>query len=101
VEGKSAAHLLRLWAFEEIHRLIASGEPTHAAQAVNSRNSIDSSRPVSGAVVLETQRDYDRAGLDPNTQSAADAVPEPATWFLIVFGAVLLFAAVRKRRLAR
>ena len=98
LDGQSASHVLRLWAFEEVHRLVNLRDHSRAVELAKRYRLVT---PVSGAVVLETKRDYDRAGLDPNTTSAADAVPEPATWVLIAVGAILLVAAARKRSLAR
>ena len=56
--------------------------------------------PYSGAVVLETQAQYDRAGLKPvdgsTTPQIPSGVPEPSRTLLLMFGLVGLLA--RRRR---
>ena len=57
--------------------------------------------PVSSAVVLETQAQYDRAGLkpvDPSTTPKIPAVPEPGiAWLLMLSLALATFARRRSR----
>ena len=57
--------------------------------------------PVSSAVVLETQAQYDRAGLkpvDPSTTPKIPVVPEPGTaWLVILSLAVATFVRRRSR----
>ena len=43
--------------------------------------------PVSGAVVLETQEQYDRHGLKPVDPATVPVVPEPGTAALLLLGA--------------
>ncbi len=59
-----------------------------------------------GAVVLETAQDYERAGLkdpdDPGKEDKAmEGTPEPATWLTMGAGLAILFAARRKLQRAR
>jgi hypothetical protein len=56
--------------------------------------------PVSGAVVLETQQQFDEAGLKPVSPDSVPTVPEPETWMLIIVSLLLLVVArlIRKRK---
>src|SRR6266851_1063840 len=44
---------------------------------------------LSGAVVLETKAQYDRAGLKPAEPASVPVVPEPQTWMLILIGSAV------------
>jgi hypothetical protein len=59
--------------------------------------------PVSGAVVLETKQQYQRAGLTPSDPATVPTIPEPSTWLLVVAAFSVLACArqrhVRARRL--
>ena len=52
--------------------------------------------PVSGAVVLESQAQYDEAGLTPADGSQVPTVPEPGTWALILSLSLALLLARRR-----
>jgi hypothetical protein len=56
---------------------------------------------VTGAVVLETAEQYERAGLEPADESSSvPTVPEPATWLLMAMMAMLVFYERRRRQSA-
>lgn len=64
-----SSHLARLWAAEEVVRMLAGGQQNREA-AVKLAVRMQLVTAMSGAVVLETQQQYDAAGLkavDPNT----------------------------------
>ena len=96
-----AGHLARLWAADEVTRLRNAG-PAHRAEAVTLAVRAQLVTAVSGAVVLETQQQYDAAGLkpvDPATTPNVPGVPEPATVALLTGTAALLAViGVRRRR---
>lgn len=55
--------------------------------------------PLTGAVVLEREEQYDRHGLDPTASPrAVPTVPEPGEWALIVLGAAMSWWVARRRR---
>jgi len=54
--------------------------------------------PVSGAVVLETDAEYTRAGLTPPDAAAVPTIPEPSTWVLLIVAALAFAWAVRQQR---
>lgn len=91
-------HLAALWANSRVLELLRDGDPTDKSEAVGLATAYRVVTPVSGAVVLENQRQYDQFGLDnPNAPSSPN-VPEPATWVLMALGLLALLAASRKGR---
>ena len=91
--SETAAHLARLWAAEEVARLCAARHFTEAMQLAVRYQLVT---PVSGAVVLETQAQYERAGLQPAPPESVPTVPEPSAGVLLLLGVMLL--AARRRR---
>ncbi len=94
---QTSRHVARLWAFEEVHRLLALRRKADAVALASVWQLVT---PVTGAVVLETKEQFERNGLsaiDPAT--APGVVPEPETWALLLVGAtVVLWQAGRRRR---
>ncbi len=96
--GRPASdHLARLWARDEVHRLLASGDPAAREAAQKLAVATQIVTPVSGAVVLETDAQYKAADLDAPDAKNSPAVPEPATYGLLMSGAMLAFAFLRRR----
>jgi hypothetical protein len=96
MQGKQTSlHLARLWAFDEILRLIAGREFDQALQLAGRYQLVT---PISGAVVLETQTQYQTAELKPVDAQSVPAVPEPSTWVLLVLGLVSLLIREARRR---
>jgi hypothetical protein len=101
--GKEGSfHIARLWAHDEVLRLAGSrnsGDSDHALRLAGAYQLVT---PVSGAVVLETQQQFDEAGLKPVSPDSVPTVPEPETWMMIIVGALLLVAArlIRERKAA-
>lgn len=90
-------HLLRLFAYNDIMKKVGADyfrhdyvQPLTIAEAEQAY--IVS--PVSSMIVLETQQDYERFGIDENKNSlknasmkSSGAVPEPQEWVLIILAA--------------
>jgi hypothetical protein len=93
-DTSGSSHIVRLWAFEEINRLIKIRRFSDAVRLAGIYQLVT---PVSGAVVLETQQQFAQAGLTPADPLSVPAVPEPGTWALIILG-MALFAFFRFRR---
>ncbi len=82
---ETSLHLARLWAADEVARLHRSRRDAEGLALAGTYQLVT---PVSGAVVLETQAQYDQAGLEPVAPDSVPAVPEPsaAMLLLVAFG---------------
>jgi hypothetical protein len=92
-------HAARLWGREEIERLRTT--PASLDTAIQLALQLQLVTPVSGAVVLERQEQYDRHGLKPVDAATVPTVPEPATAGLLALGAAWLAARRRRAPLSR
>lgn len=95
---ESSDHLCRLWAYEEILRLIESNRSPEAVRLARHYQLVT---PVSGAVVLETQQQYEEAGLEPVSADSVPVVPEPGVLALVAMGFAILYLVKRGSRSAR
>ncbi len=91
-------HVSRLWARTFVEAL-AQQRDTAAAIQLSQHNQLVTS--VSGAVVLETQEQFENAGLNPVDVSTVPVIPEPEPWKLILFGGLLLLISKKLFKLAR
>ena len=94
---EASNHLARLWANDEVKKLIAARGK--AEDTIKLAASYQLVTPVTGAVVLETKEQYERAGLEPVNANTVPTIPEPETWALIfIVGSVLLWLIYQQRR---
>ena len=93
---ESSLHLVRLWASDECARL---RNRQHDTEAMTLAVLYQLVTPVSGAVVLETQAQYDRAGLQPVPPTSVPMIPEPSAVALILLaiGMVWLQSVARRK----
>lgn len=95
---ETSAHLARLWANDEVARLMAGQEKDANEKAVQVAAQYQLVTPVSGAVVLETAQQYERAGLQPVESGTVPTIPEPEMVLLVaVVAAILLFMFYKQR----
>lgn len=89
--------LVRLWAARE---LASAGDRRDATRThdVALAHRLNIVTPVSGAVVLETDRDYRANDLPLPDPDAVPTVPEPDTWALLILIAVAGAWMLRQRR---
>ncbi len=92
-------HLLRLWAYDRIQALIAAGTIEQRKRAIQIAARYQLVTPVSGAVVLENQQQYDANGLQPVEEGTVPTIPEPETWLLIIATLVMLGWALKRRHM--
>lgn len=95
---KTSEQIVKLWAFGEVNHLFQSPQPGQTEQAVPIAVRYQLVTPVSGAVVLETQQQYDEAGLKPVDPDTVPTVPEPEVWFLIGIAIAVIGWEVQRLR---
>jgi hypothetical protein len=79
-------HIARLWAADRVRSLARSAPETATEIAVR----YQLVTPVTGAVVLETEEQYQSAGLTPVSPGSVPTVPEPETWAMMIVAALML-----------
>ncbi|MEQ1645337.1 MAG: VIT domain-containing protein, partial [Pyrinomonadaceae bacterium] len=85
---ETSQHLVRLWANDESLRLLKSGNEEKAIELAVQNQLVTR---VSGAVVLETQAQYDQFGLKPVDPASVPTIPEPHEYLLFAVVAAILF----------
>ncbi|MEL6865910.1 MAG: XrtN system VIT domain-containing protein [Bacteroidota bacterium] len=104
-------HLLRLFAYNNIMRQIG---PDYFSGAYEQEELVNQAKeayvvsPISSLVVLESQEDYDRFGIEESNNSlknasieGAGAVPEPEEWLMILLSlalALFLYRRLQQKR---
>jgi len=87
---ETSDHLARLWANDEVRRIATPGDAqlTDAATALAVRYQLVT--PVSGAVVLETDAQYQANNLKPVDAGTVPTIPEPETVALLLVASVFI-----------
>lgn len=98
---ETSAPLAKLWANDEIERLIHAKESSGVEDAVKIAMLYQLVTPVSGAVVLETQEQYKRAGLQPVDAGTVPTIPEPEILLLIAIVAAIFLWMLYSQQLLR
>lgn len=98
-DAHAPSDVVRLWVREEVDRLMLGAIP-HRAEAVALAHQARLVTRVTGAVVLETQAQYDAAGLKPGESASGPSVPEPAS-AVVLAGLLVAGVAWRVRRKLR
>ena len=86
-------HIERLWALDQIRLLRQQNQVDAAVQLAIQQQLVT---PVSGAVVLETQQQYEQNNLKPVDPNTVPKISEPAPWTLFLFGFFIIW--LRKKR---
>lgn len=88
------SHVARLWAFDEIRRLIDAKDYEQAGLLGEKYQLVT---PVTGAVVLETKAQYDENDLQQVDQEIVPQVPTPAPIYLLLPGIFAMLWFKRKK----
>jgi hypothetical protein len=97
---ETSKHLARLWAFGEVTNLLRIGDGKSSDAAMKLASSYQLVTPLTGAVVLETQEQYQRAGLEPVNPGTVPTIPEPEEWLLMLSALLVLSWILIRRRFA-
>lgn len=96
---ETSTHLARLWANDEVNRILAARDESLREAAVTLAVRYQLVTPVSGAVVLENAEQYRAAGLEPVNAGSVPTIPEPEMVALMALVAIVLsFLVYRKYR---
>src|SRR5262249_22753024 len=74
---KGSEHIARLWARDRVLELMRANAAANRAEAVELASRYRLVTPVSGAVVLESQQQYEASRLTPASQPTLPTVPHP------------------------
>lgn len=93
---ETSAHLLRLWANDEVSRILEKNAEDPKAAELAVKNRIVT--PVTGAVVLETAAQYEQFGLRPVEKGTVPTIPEPEFYLLlaVILGVFIWLFATQK-----
>lgn len=96
---ETSDHLARLWASDEVTRILTARDPTLHSAAVSLASRYQLVTPVTGAVVLETAQQYSASGLTPVDPGTVPTIPEPeiVVMLIVVAGIFLTWLWCRYR----
>src|SRR5262249_31550802 len=97
---ETSKHLARLWASGEVINLLRRGDDKSFDDATKLAANYQLVTPLTGAVVLETQEQYQRAGLEPVKSGTVPTIPEPEEWLLMLSALAVLSWILFRRRFA-
>ena len=95
---ETSAHLVRLWARDEVERLARSRKKGAREKAVELAARWQLVTSVSGAVVLESAAQFKEAGLEAVDKNTVPTVPEPEEWALIILTLFFLTYSYRQKK---
>jgi len=90
-------HIARLWANERVASLMRTDATGNRKTATELATRYQLVTPVSGAVVLETNAQYEENRLTPADHGAVPTIPEPEEWVLIILSFLALIWLLRRR----
>ncbi|HEY6255543.1 MAG TPA: hypothetical protein VIY51_07080 [Xanthobacteraceae bacterium] len=97
--SKGSDHIARLWANDRVLALMRADPIRNRAAAVALAAEYRLVTPVSAAVVLATQQQYDESRLTPVSQATVPTIPEPHEWALALIACAALAWLVWRNRL--
>lgn len=96
--SKTSDHLARLCYYDQITNILDTKTANSEAEALAIAEKYQLVTPVSGAVVLESQQQYQEAGLQPVGPETVPTIPEPEVWALmIVVASIIIWVLMRRQ----
>lgn len=89
---QGSQHIARLWAYEKVFDLLEDKE-----KALQMAVDYQLVTPVSGAVVLESQQQYEENALNPVDQATVPTIPEPKQIILLILLFLFMLWLIKKR----
>ena len=96
-QSLGSEHIARLWAADQILAMMSEANQNRAA-AVALATDYHLVTPVSGAVVLETQQQFEANNLTAANKATVPTVPEPEEWALMIIAALALLWMMRQQK---
>lgn len=109
IEKNGNNHIFRLYAFNKVleEQVQIQSDSTAQNQYVNLAKEANIVTPISSLIVLETDADYEKNGIEKNVNTLGNAsinnegaVPEPYEWLLILMAVGCLFFYYKNQRKA-
>lgn len=91
----ASAHIARNWAFQQVMQLQKEGNLNEAAALAIDYQLVT---PLTGAVVLENQQQYEDNDLTPVDENTVPTIPEPHEWMLFFIALACLLWFVKQNR---
>ena len=94
-----SGHLVRLAVAKDVWKAAESSRQAERDRFAEMASAVRVITPLSGAVVLERQEQYERHGLDPERHyEAVPSVPEPEEWALSIVAVLVVLVMFHQRR---
>ncbi|SHM71557.1 XrtN system VIT domain-containing protein [Flavobacterium saccharophilum] len=107
LKSNGTNHIYRMYAFGKVleEHVEIQGDTLANNQYVELAKDANIVTPVSSLIVLETDEDYKKNGIEKNVNTLGNAsinndgsVPEPHEWLLIIIGSITLYFYYRKNK---
>ncbi len=97
---KTSPHMARIYAFQRVKKMWREGGQKNREDAIQIARNYNLVTPVTGAVVLESEEQYEEADLEHSDLAKVPSVPEPELWMLLiaVAGSLFLLMLYRHQR---
>lgn len=108
IQNNGSNHIYRMYAFGKVlqEQVIIQNDSLKENKFVDLAKDANIVTPISSLIVLETDEDYKKNGIEKNVNTLGNAsinndgaVPEPHEWLLIIIGLTTLFFYYRKQKM--
>jgi XrtN system VIT domain protein len=108
IQNNGSNHIYRMYAFGKVlqEQVAIQNDSLKENQFVDLAKDANIVTPISSLIVLETDEDYKKNGIEKNVNTLGNAsinndgaVPEPHEWLLIIIGLTTIFFYYRKQKM--